>query len=54
MHKHDYELQITSTEIFNPNLVGAIKQIYHVMKGYLRKLPVLEQNFPRIAPQEIL
>ena len=43
----------TCTESFNPNLFGVIKQIYHVMEGYLRKIPVLGQNFPRLAAREI-
>ena len=29
-------------------IFGVIKQIYHVWEGYLRKIPVLRLNFPRI------
>ena len=32
---------------------NVIKQIYHVLEGYLRKIPVLRQNSPRHSAREI-
>ena len=33
-------------------LLSAVIQIYHVWEGYLRKIPVLRQNFPRHSARE--
>ena len=55
MHKHNYSLSkekkiiCTFTESFNPNLLDVIKQIYHVMEEYLRKISILGQNFLRLT-----
>ena len=41
------------TDSFNQNIFGVIKQIYHGMEVYLRKIPVLGPNFRRLAAWEI-
>ena len=51
------KLQTIKKRIFlkttNKRYYLLIKQIYHAWEGYLRKIPVLRLNFPRLSAREI-